>query len=41
MKALKELHDGKVVPPFVDTGILVVNKGNLDSFWHELKELKK
>lgn len=41
IKALKELHDGKTVPPFVDTGILVVNKTNLDKFWNELRELKK
>jgi len=41
MKALKDLNDGKTVPPFIDTGILVVNKGNLDSFWNELRELKK
>jgi hypothetical protein len=29
------------VPPFVDTGILVVNKENVDQFWNELRELKK
>ena len=41
VKALKELRDGKTVPPFVDTGILVVDKTNLDQFWNELRELKK
>ena len=41
MKALKDLHDGKTVPAFIDTGILVVKKDNLDSFWSELRELKK
>ena len=41
IKALKELRDGKTLPPFVDTGILVVDKTNLDQFWNELRELKK
>src|SRR5450631_4480004 len=41
VKALKEIRDGKTVPPFVDTGILVVNKENVDQFWSELRELKK
>ena len=41
IKALKEIRDGKTVPPFVDTGILVVNKENVDQFWNELRELKK
>jgi ribose transport system substrate-binding protein len=41
VKALKELRDGKTVPPFVDTGILAVDKTNLDQFWNELRELKK
>jgi hypothetical protein len=29
------------MPPFVDTGILVVDKTNLDPFWTELRELKR
>jgi ribose transport system substrate-binding protein len=41
MKALKEIRDGKPVAPFVDTGILVVDKDNVDKFWDELRELKK
>ena len=41
VKALKELRDGKTLPPFVDTGILVVDKKNLNQFWNELRELKK
>jgi ribose transport system substrate-binding protein len=41
IKALKDLRDGKPVPSFVDTGILVVNTDNLDKFWNELRELKK
>jgi ribose transport system substrate-binding protein len=41
MKALKDLKDGKTVPPIVDTGIITVNKENVDKFWAELKELKK
>ena len=40
IKALKELRDGKTVPPFVDTGIMAVDKTNLDQFWNELRELK-
>jgi ribose transport system substrate-binding protein len=41
MKALKDIKDGKTVPPIVDTGIITVNKENVDKFWAELKELKK
>jgi ribose transport system substrate-binding protein len=41
IKALKDLKDGKTVPPVVDTGIMVVKKANVDQFWSELKELKK
>jgi ribose transport system substrate-binding protein len=41
VKALKELRDGKTLPQFIDTGILVVDKKNLDQFWNELRELKK
>ena len=41
IKALKDLKDGKTVPPVIDTGILVVKKDNVDQFWSELKELKK
>jgi ribose transport system substrate-binding protein len=41
MKVLKDLKDGKTVPPIVDTGIITVNKENVDKFWAELKELKK
>jgi ribose transport system substrate-binding protein len=41
VKALKDLKDGKTVPPVVDTGILTVNKDNVTQFWNELRELKK
>jgi ribose transport system substrate-binding protein len=41
IKALKDLKDGKVVPPVVDTGILTVKKDNLEQFWDELRELEK
>jgi ribose transport system substrate-binding protein len=41
VKALKDLKDGKTVPPVVDTGILTVGKDNVTQFWNELRELKK
>lgn len=41
VKALKDLRDGKTLPARLDTGILVVDKANLDQFWNELRELKK
>lgn len=41
IKALKDLKDGKTVPPVVDTGILTVKKENVAQFWSELRELKK
>jgi ribose transport system substrate-binding protein len=41
IKALKDLKDGKTVPPVVDTGILTVKKDNVDAFWNELRDLKK
>jgi len=41
VKALKDLKDGKTVPPVVDTGILTVKKENVAQFWSELRELKK
>jgi len=41
VKALKDVRDGKTLPPFIDTGILVVKKDNLDQFWTQLRELKK
>ena len=41
IKALKDIQEGKQVPAVIDTGILVVNKENVDKFWAELKELKK
>ena len=41
IKALKDLKDGKTVPPVVDTGILTVKKDNVEQFWKELRELKK
>ena len=41
IKALKDLKDGKTVPPVVDTGILTVKKDNVAQFWSELRELKK
>jgi ribose transport system substrate-binding protein len=40
-KALKDLKDGKPVPAALDTGILLVNEANLDTFWTELRDLKK
>lgn len=40
-KALKDLKDGKTVPQVINTGILVVDKTNLEPFWAELRELKK
>jgi ribose transport system substrate-binding protein len=41
IKALKEIRDGQTLPPLLDTGILVVDKNNLDKFWADLRELKK
>ncbi|MEP6652640.1 MAG: sugar-binding protein [Myxococcales bacterium] len=41
IKSLKDLKDGKTVPPVVDTGILTVKKDNVAQFWSELRELKK
>lgn len=41
IRVLKELKEGKKVPPIVEVPILAVNKGNVDKFWSELKELKK
>jgi ribose transport system substrate-binding protein len=41
MKALKELKEGKTVPGTIDTGITVIKKDNLPTFWAELRELKK
>src|SRR6476660_8823382 len=41
MKALKDVRDGKTVPTFIDTTIQKIDKGNLTSFWAELRELKK
>jgi ribose transport system substrate-binding protein len=41
VKVLKDLKDGKTVPPVVDTGILTVKKDNVAQFWSELRELKK
>jgi ribose transport system substrate-binding protein len=41
MKALKDLKDGKPVSPIIDTGISVIKKDNLPTFWAELRELKK
>ncbi|MES1204364.1 MAG: substrate-binding domain-containing protein [Pseudomonadota bacterium] len=41
IKSLKDLKDGKTVPPVVDTGILTVKKENVAQFWSELRELKK
>jgi ribose transport system substrate-binding protein len=40
-RVLKEIKEGKAVPTLVDTGILVVNKDNVEKFWNELRELKK
>ena len=40
-RRLKELKEGKTVPPVVDTGILTIKKDNVDKFWNELAELKK
>ena len=41
IKALKDLKDGKAVPPVVDTGILTVKKENVAQFWSELRELRR
>jgi len=41
IRVLKELKDGKTVPPTVETPILTVKKDNVDKFWSELRELKK
>ena len=41
VRVLKELKEGKTVPPVVDTGILTIKKDNVDQFWNELRELKK
>jgi len=41
MKALKDLKDGKAIPPMIDTGISTIKKDNLPTFWAELRELKK
>jgi ribose transport system substrate-binding protein len=41
IKSLKDLKDKKTVPPVVDTGILTVKKDNVETFWSELRELKK
>jgi ribose transport system substrate-binding protein len=41
MKALKELKEGKTIPPMIDTGITTIKKDNLPTFWAELRELKK
>jgi len=41
MKALKDLRDGKTIPPVIDTGITVIKKENLTTFWAELRDLKK
>jgi ribose transport system substrate-binding protein len=41
MKTLKDVHEGKTVPTFVDTTIQKIDKANLTAFWTELRELKK
>jgi len=41
MKALKDVHDGKTLPTFIDTGITTIKKDNLPTFWAELRDLKK
>jgi ribose transport system substrate-binding protein len=41
MKALKDVQEGKAIPPMIDTGISSIKKDNLPSFWAELRELKK
>jgi ribose transport system substrate-binding protein len=41
MKALKDVRDGKTIPPVIDTGITVIKKENLTTFWAELRDLKK
>jgi ribose transport system substrate-binding protein len=41
VKALKDLKDGKTVPPVIDTGIQTIKKANVAQFWSELRELKK
>jgi len=41
MKALKDVREGKTIPTFIDTTIQKIDKGNLATFWAELKEMKK
>jgi len=41
VKAMKDLKDGKPVPPTIDTGIRTISKENVAQFWSELRELKK
>jgi ribose transport system substrate-binding protein len=41
IRSLKEIKDGKTLPTAIDTGILAVDKSNVDKFWGELRELKK
>jgi ribose transport system substrate-binding protein len=41
MKLLLDAKQGKPVPPIVDTGILTIEKSNLNDFWSKLRELKK
>src|SRR6188768_227166 len=38
MKLLKEIKDGKQVPPSVNPGIDTISKENLNAFWTKLKE---
>ena len=41
MKLLKDIKDGKQVPPSVNPGIDTISKENLNAFWTKLKELQK
>jgi ribose transport system substrate-binding protein len=40
MKLLKDTKDGKPAPKSVDTGLVTVEKANLDQFWDQLRTLK-
>ena len=41
MKLLKDITDGKQVPPNVNPGIDTITKGNLTAFWTKITELQK
>src|SRR3569832_2201684 len=41
MKALKDLRDGKTIPPFIATTLQKIDKGYVTAFWSELRLLLK